>query len=216
MMQKITTAAEAIKKIRDGDSIMIGGFLECGHPDVLVRKLAESGPGNLTVISNDTGTNETSSFNLVKSGKVTKIIASYIGLNPESGRLMMSGEAEIELVPQGTLAERIRAGGTGLGGILTPVGIGTIVETGKQKMTIDGVEYLLELPLKAEIALIRADKSDECGNLVIAGTARNFNLIMATAANYVVAEVDEIVKTGEIDPGEVTVPGIFIDAIVKR
>lgn len=127
----------------------------------------------------------------------------------------MTKEAEVQLFPQGTLAEKIRAGGAGLGGVLTPVGVGTIVEEGKKKIQIDGREYLLELPLKADVALIRAHKADEAGNLVINGSSRNFNLVMATAAEYVVAQTDEYVKTGEIDPNHVNVPGIFVDAIVK-
>ena len=214
-MEKLKKIDEAVKVIKDGDSIMIGGFLQCGHPQFLVHALTESDVKDLTVISNDTGTTETTSYELMKSGKVKKILASYIGANSEVERLLKTGEAEVQLYPQGTLVEKIRAGGAGLGGFLTSVGIGTVVEEGKQKMTIDGIEYLLELPLKADIALIKADKADKAGNLFISGSARNFNVAMATAANYVIAEVSEVVEIGEINPDHVTIPGIFVDAVVK-
>ncbi|WP_334077296.1 CoA transferase subunit A [Paenibacillus sanfengchensis] len=216
MMNKIISAEEAVKKVKDGDTVMVGGFLAGGYPEELVRALVDTNSaGNLTVISNDTGTSELSIYELVKSGRVKRIFASYIGANPETGRLLMTKEADVQLFPQGTLAEKIRAGGAGLGGVLTPVGVGTVVEAGKQKLEIDGREYLLELPLKADVALIRAHKGDEAGNLVINGSSRNFNIIMATAAEYVIAQTDEYVKAGDIDPNHVNVPGIFVDAIVK-
>ncbi|PXV89421.1 acetate CoA/acetoacetate CoA-transferase alpha subunit [Lachnotalea glycerini] len=216
MKNKITSAQEAISMIKDGDSIMVGGFLTGGHPEHLVAALLnENSAGNLTIISNDTGTQELSIFQLVKSGRVKRIFASYIGSNPETGRLLMTKEATVQLFPQGTLAEKIRAGGAGLGGFLTPVGVGTIVEEDKRKIEIDNKEYLLEMPLKANVALIKAHMADETGNLVINGSSRNFNIVMATAADYVIAEVDEYVKAGEIDPNHVNVPGIFVNAIVK-
>ncbi|MFK4472536.1 acetate CoA/acetoacetate CoA-transferase alpha subunit [Paenibacillus sp. RC73] len=216
MNNKVISAEEAVKKVKDGDTVMVGGFLAGGFPEDLVRALVDTNSAsNLTIISNDTGTPELSIYNLVKSGRVKRIFASYIGSNPETGRLLMTKEAEVQLFPQGTLAEKIRAGGAGLGGVLTPVGVGTIVEEGKKKIEIDEREYLLELPLKADVALIRAHKADEEGNLVINGSSRNFNLVMATAAEYVVAQTDEYVKAGEIDPNHVNVPGIFVDAIVK-
>ncbi len=216
MKNKLTTAREAVGKVKDGDSIMIGGFLTGGHPENLVSALVNTNTaGNLTIISNDTGTQELSVYQLVKSGRVKHIFASYIGSNPETGRLLMTGEAKVQLFPQGTLAEKIRAGGAGLGGILTPVGIGTVVEEGKKKIKINDREYLLELPLKANVAFIKAHKADETGNLIMNGSSRNFNIVMATAADYVVAEVEEYVKAGEIDPNHVNVPGIFVDAIVK-
>ncbi|MGG4502205.1 CoA transferase subunit A [Paenibacillus polymyxa] len=216
MNKKVNSAEEAVKKIKDGDTVMVGGFMQGGIPEELVRALVDTNSAdNLTIISNDTGTPELSIYRLVKSGRVKRIFASYIGSNPETGRLLMTKEADVQLFPQGTLAEKIRAGGAGLGGILTPVGVGTIVEEGKQKIKIDEREYLLELPLKADVALIRAHKADEAGNLVINGSSRNFNLVMATAAEYVVAQTDEYVKAGEIDPNHINVPGIFVDAIVK-
>lgn len=216
MKNKLMTAREAVRIVKEGDTLMVGGFLAGGHPENLVAALVNTNSaGNLTVISNDTGTTELSIYQLVKSGRVKQIFASYIGSNPETGRLLMTGEAKVQLFPQGTLAEKIRAGGAGLGGVLTPVGIGTVVEEGKRKVEIDNKEYLLEMPLKANVALIKAQQADEAGNLIINGSARNFNIVMATAADYVIAEVEEYVKAGEIDPNHVNVPGIFVDAIVK-
>lgn len=216
MKSKLLSAKEAVEKVKDGDAIMVGGFLAGGHPEHLVNALLETNSAkDLTVISNDTGTKDLSIFQLVKSGRVKRIFASYIGSNPETGRLMMSGEAEVKLFPQGTLAEKIRSGGAGLGGVLTPVGLGTIVEEGKEKLEIQGKEYLLEMPLKANVAFIKAEKADEAGNLIIRGSSRNFNIVMATAADYVIAEVNEIVPIGEIEPNHVNVPGVLVNAIVK-
>lgn len=216
MINKLISVQEAVNKVKDGDTLMIGGFLTGGHPENLVSALVNTNSaGNLTIVSNDTGTQELSIYQLVKSGRVEQIFASYIGSNPETGRLLMTGEAEVQLFPQGTLAEKIRAGGAGLGGVLTPVGVGTVVEEGKRKIEINEMEYLLEMPLRANVALIKAHKADETGNLIINGSSRNFNIVMATAADYVIAEVDEYVKAGEIAPDNVNVPGIFVDAIVK-
>lgn len=216
MKSKLLSAEEAVRIVKSGDSVMVGGFLAGGHPEKLVNALLNtSTASDLTIISNDTGTKELSIYQLVKSGRVNRIFASYIGSNPETGRLMMSGEARVQLFPQGTLAEKIRAGGAGLGGVLTPVGLGTVVEEGKRKIEIGNKNYLLEMPLKANVAFIKAQKADETGNLIINGSSRNFNVVMATAADYVIAEVDEYVKAGEIDPNFVTVPGIFINSIVK-
>jgi acetate CoA/acetoacetate CoA-transferase alpha subunit len=216
MKSKLLSAKEAVEKVKDGDAIMVGGFLAGGHPEHLVNALLETNSAkDLTVISNDTGTKDLSIFQLVKSGRVKRIFASYIGSNPETGRLMMTGEAEVKLFPQGTLAEKIRSGGAGLGGVLTPVGLGTIVEEGKKKLEIQGKEYLLEMPLKANVAFIKAEKADEAGNLIIRGSSRNFNIVMATAADYVIAEVNEIVPIGEIEPNHVNVPGVLVNAIVK-
>ncbi len=215
MKQKQKDIKEALQAVKDGDTIMIGGFLHCGNPQLLVKELLETSVENLTTISSDTGTMETSNHDLFKSGKVKKLLASYIGGNPMAGQFLISGEAEVQLFPQGTLAEKIRIGGAGLGGFLTPVGIGTVVEEGKEKITVEGKTYILELPLRANVALIKADKADKAGNLFISGSARNFNSLMATAADHVIAEVSEIVETGEINPDHVTVPGIFVDTLVK-
>ena len=148
--------------------------------------------------------------------KCKRVITSHIGTNPETGRQMISGELDVELVPQGTLAERVRAGGSGLGGILTPTGVGTVVEEGKEKITVDGREFLLEKPLRADIALLKAYKADKAGNLVYHRSARNFNPIMAMAADTVIVEVEHIVEVGEIDPDEVMTPGILIDRIIVQ
>ncbi len=215
MKNKLKLLQDALKVVKNGDTIMIGGFLHCGNPQHLVKELVQTDVQNLTTISSDTGTMETTNHELLKSGKVKKLMASYIGGNPMAGQFMNTGEAEVILFPQGTLAEKIRAGGAGLGGFLTPVGLGTIVEEGKEKITVNGEEFLLELPLKANVALIKADKADKAGNLYISGSARNFNVLMATAADHVIAEVSEIVEIGEIDPNHVTVPGIFVDTLVK-
>lgn len=215
MKNKLKQIAEALKVVKDGDTIMIGGFLQCGQPEHLVRELVATEVKKLTTISSDTGSMVTANHELFKSGKVKKLMASYIGGNPMAGQFMHTGEAEVKLFPQGTLAEKIRAGGAGLGGFLTPVGLGTIVEEGKEKITVEGKEFILELPLRANVALVKADKADKAGNLFISGAARNFNVMMATAADHVIAEVSEIVEVGEIDPNHVTVPGIFVDTLVK-
>ncbi|MEZ5070778.1 MAG: CoA transferase subunit A [Bacteroidales bacterium] len=215
MKDKRKNIDEALSVVKTGDTLMVGGFLHCGQPQHLVRALVRTSVDELTLISTDTGTLDTADYELLRSGKVKRILASYIGGNPAAGDFMHNGEAEVILFPQGTLAEKIRAGGAGLGGFLTPVGLGTVVEEGKQKLEVDGREYLLELPLRANVALIKADRADRAGNLFISGSARNFNVPMATAADHVIAEVGEILETGFLDPDCVTVPGIFVDTLVK-
>lgn len=212
---KLTTIEKEINKIQHGSTIMIGGFMGIGAPHSLINALVESGTVNLTIISNDTDSEGKGVGKLVTSNQMIKLVTSHIGLNPETGRKLSNGELEVELVPQGTLAERIRAKAAGLGGFLTPTGIGTIVENGKRKLDVDGKDYLLETPLGADFALIRAYKADESGNLVFRGSSRNFNPIMATSADYVIAEVEEYVRVGEISIDEVMLPGIFVDAIVR-
>jgi acetate CoA/acetoacetate CoA-transferase alpha subunit len=217
----IITAAEAAGKIREGDSLMVGGFLACGTPHTIIQALKEKGTRNLTLISNDTATHDLKSGkingvgHLVQGRQFKKIITSHIGLNQETQRQMNAGETVVELVPQGTLAEQIRAAGAGLGGFLTPTGIGTEVEQGKQVIVVADRPYLLEMPLKADVAILKAKKADKAGNLVYNGTARNFNPLMATAAALVIAEVEEIVEIGEIDPDQVHTPSIFVDCLVK-
>lgn len=201
--------------VKDGMTVMIGGFLACGTPESLIDVLVQKGVKNLTVIANDTATPEKGIGKLVVNRQLKKVTVSHIGTNPETGRQMHAGELTVELVPQGTLAECIRAGGFGLGGFLTPTGVGTVVEDGKQKLTIGGREYLLELPLKADVALLKAAKADKAGNLVFRKAARNFNPLMATAAEIVIVEAQEIVETGTIDPDEVMTPGIFVDYLVR-
>lgn len=214
MLNKVSTIEEAVARIQDGMTVMVGGFLAVGTPLALVDALVKTGAKNLTLVANDTATPERGVGKLVVNRQVKKAIVSHIGTNPETGRQMMAAEIDVELTPQGTLAERIRAGGSGLGGILTPTGVGTVVEQGKQKFTIGNQEYLLELPLRADVALIYAQKADKAGNLVFRRSARNFNPVMALAADTVIAEVGQLVEVGDIDPDEVMVPGIVVDYIV--
>ena len=212
------SALKAIDPIMDGSVIMIGGFMICGTPLILIDALAEKGVKNLTVISSDAGVPGKGVGKLVSRGLVKTLIASHVGLNPEvAQRMNANAEAdklECILVPQGTLAERIRAGGAGLGGVLTPTGAGTIAAEGKQIINIDGRDFLLEKALRSDFALIRASKIDRFGNIVYYGTTRNFNPIMATAADYVIAGACEIVEIGSIDPDSIHTSGIFVDAIV--
>lgn len=216
MKSKIRTASEALAELQDGMTVMIGGFLGVGAPEGLITEVLDRGVRDLTVIGNDTGFPDKGIGRLIVAKRVKKAVASHVGTNPETGRQMNAGETEVVLVPQGTLAEQIRAAGAGLGGILTPTGVGTVVEEGKQKITIDGREYLLELPMGADFALIYAQKADEKGNLVYRRSSRNFNPLMAMAAKVVVAEVEEIVKVGELDPDEVMTPGLFVTYLVKK
>ena len=213
-MNKIVEYEEIVALFNDGMTVMVGGFLGVGTPASLVRILVNNEVKNLTLIANDTAFPNAGVGPLIVLKQVKKVITSHIGTNPETARQMLIGEMKVELVPQGTLAEKIRAGGSGLGGILTPTGIGTIVEDGKQKITIDGKEYLLELPLRADVALLKAYKADRAGNLIYRRSARNFNPIMALAADLVIAEVQEIVEVGQLDPDEIMTPGILVDKVV--
>lgn len=213
-MQKIISMEDAINKIEDGMTIMVGGFLGCGNPHRLIDALVEKGTKDLTLICNDTSFPDMGVGKLIVNKQVKKLIATHVGTNPETGKQMNSGEMEVVLVPQGTLAEQVRAGGAGLGGILTPTGIGTIVEEGKEKITVNGREYLLELPIKADVALIDAETVDKFGNVVYFGATRNFNHLMATAADVVIVEANSVVEIGDIDPNDVVTPGIFVNYIV--
>ena len=214
-MHKIATRQEALSKFADGQTIMIGGFLGVGTPESLVDGLVELNVKNLTIIANDTAFVGKGIGKLVVNKQAKKVIVSHIGTNPETGRQMNAGELEVDLVPQGTLAERIRSAGAGLGGVLTPTGIGTIVEKGKEKITVNGKTYLLETPLRADVALIKAAKADTIGNLVYNRAARNFNPLMAMAADLVIVEAEEIVDAGSLDPDEIMTPGIFVDMVIK-
>lgn len=214
-MKKVVTIDEAMSHVKDGMTVFIGGFLAVGTPEKFIDALIEKGVKDLTIIANDTGYPDRGIGRLVCNNQVKKFIGSHIGTNPETGRRMQSGEMEVELVPQGTLAERIRVGGNGLGGVLTPTGLGTIIEEGKDKLTIDGKQYLLEKPLKADIALLNGSVVDEFGNIIFAKTTKNFNPMMATAADTVIVYAEKLVKTGEIDPDHVMTSGIFVDYIVK-
>lgn len=199
---------------KDGMSILFGGFMGAGTPDGIVGEILASGVKHLTIIGNDTAMFDTGIGVLVTQRRVRKVIASHIGTNSETGRQMIAGDIDVELVPQGTLAERIRCGGAGLGGVLTPTGVGTSVEDGKTKLCFDGIDYLVERPLRADLAILKAHRADTKGNLVYQRAARNFNPLMAMAADYVVAEVEEIVAAGEIDPDLVMTPGVLVDALI--
>jgi acetate CoA/acetoacetate CoA-transferase alpha subunit len=202
--------------IPDGASILIGGFMGVGSPHRIIAEMVRQGRKSLSVIANDTGTPGFGIGQLVAARMIHKLIASHIGLNPETQRQVLAGEMEAELCPQGTLAERIRAGGFGLGGVLTPTGIGTVVAEDKPIIEVDGKQYLLEKPLTADFALIAAHRSDYRGNLEYSLTARNFNVVMATAGRTVIAEPDHIVPTGVIPPDAVATPFICVHHIVGR
>ncbi|XMB29099.1 acetate CoA-transferase subunit alpha [Paenibacillus sp. BR2-3] len=195
-------------------TIMVGGFMGVGAPEALVQALLDKNIQDITLISSDTAQVDTGVGPLVMNRRLKKVIASHIGTNPETGKQMLAGELDVELVPQGTLAERVRAGGAGLGGILTPTGTGTMVAEKKHTLTIEGREYLVELPLRADIALLKAHKADKSGNLIYRNSARNFNPLMALAADLVIVQVDEIVEVGEIDPNHVMTPGVLVDKII--
>jgi acetate CoA/acetoacetate CoA-transferase alpha subunit len=212
-VNKIISIEEISSILTDGMTIMAGGFMGVGTPQELVTAILEADVKDITLIANDTAFIETGVGPLIVNKRVKKVIASHIGTNPETGKQMIAGELEVELVPQGTLAERVRAGGSGLGGVLTPTGVGTVVEEGKEKITVDGREYLLEKPLRAEVALLKAYKADKAGNLIYHRSARNFNPLMALAADLVIVQVEQIVEIGEIDPDDVMTPGILVDKI---
>ena len=215
-MRQTAKLADAVALIPDGAVLMVGGFMAIGTPPRLMDELVRQGKRNLTIIANDTARPGTGIGKLVDAGLVRRIVTSHIGTNPTTQRKMLAGEIEVELVPQGTLAERIRAGGHGLGGVLTPTGLGTIVEKGKRVIEIDGRSFLLEKPLKADFALICAKRADYLGNLTYALTARNFNPLMAMAATTVIAEAQEIVPDGVIPPDEVMTPAVLVDYLVIR
>lgn len=212
-MKKIITSEEAAALVKEGSKILIGGFLAVGTPDTIIDALVKSDVQNLTVVCNDSGTDK-GIAKLITNKQVRKLQASFIGSNRESGRQMTAGEIEIELIPQGTLVERIRCGGVGIGGFFTPTGIGTVVAEGKEVRVIDGKEMLFETPIRGEIAYIRAFIADKNGNLRYHATACNFNPIMALAADTVVVEVDNLVDF--MDPDDVETPGVLVDYIVRR
>ena len=213
---KFITIQEAISKIKDGMTLMFGGFLGNGSAANIISELLKTDIKNLTIIANDTAFPDKGVGQLIAANKVKKAICSHIGTNPVTIELFNKKEIEVEFVPQGTLAERIRCGGAGLGGVLTQTGLGTIIENGKEIIESDGKKYLLEKPLTADIAIIFAETADEKGNLVYKGTSTNFNPIMATAADIVIAEVAEIVQTGELKPEIIKTPAIFVNYIVKQ
>ncbi|MBK1838814.1 3-oxoacid CoA-transferase subunit A [Azospirillum sp. YIM B02556] len=214
MKNKLISLEDAVARIPDGASLLIGGFMAVGGPNRLVDELIRQGKRDLTIIANDTARPNNGLGKLVVEKLVRRVVTSHIGLNPETQKQMISGAIEVELVPQGTLAERIRAGGVGLGGVLTPTGVGTTVEEGKRKVEIDGVPYLLEMPIKADFALVAAKQADLYGNLTYALTARNFNPLMTMAGATVIAEAEDILPVGCIPPDAVMTPSVLVDYIV--
>ena len=212
-MSKQITIDQAVEMIKDGQTVMIGGFLAVGSANRIIEAMVKAGKKDLTIICNDTAYPEIGSGLLVASGCVKKCIVSHIGTNPITEQKMKAGEIEVELVPQGTLAERIRIGGAGIGGFLTTTGLGTLAEEGKRKIEVEGKEYLLELPLRADVALIGASVADKYGNLIYRGTSQNFNPMMATAADLVIAEAKERVEN--LAPEAIKTPYLFVDYIVR-
>ncbi|QBR70452.1 acetyl-CoA--acetoacetyl-CoA transferase subunit alpha [Beijerinckiaceae bacterium] len=216
MMQRAISAADAAALIPDGASLMFGGFMGVGSPDRIIDALVARGARGLTIIGNDTAFPGVGVGKLIDAGCVAQARLSHIGTNPVTQKKMLAGEIQVDLIPQGTLAERIRAGGSGLGGILTPTGVGTVVEKGKKVIEIEGHAYLLELPMRADFALIRAREADYNCNLTYRLTATNFNPLIAFAADCVIAEPDEIVPVGVIPPDAVRTPGILVHHLVER
>ena len=215
MNKVLASAADAVERIPEGATIMMGGFGLCGIPETLIDAIRARGTQGLTVISNNAGVDDFGIGVLLRARQVRKMIATYVGENKEFERQFLSGELEVELVPQGTFAERIRAGGAGIGGFFTPTGYGTLVAEGKETRVIDGAPYVLEPPLKADFAFVKAWKGDRAGNLVYRKTARNFNPVMATAATVTIAEVEQLVEPGELDPDQIVTPGIFVQHILQ-
>ena len=215
MNKVLATADEAVVLVPDGASILMGGFGLCGIPENLIAALHRRGTKDLTVISNNAGVDDFGIGILLRTRQVRKMVATYVGENKEFERQFLSGELQVELVPQGTFAERIRAGGAGIGGFFTPTGYGTLVAEGKETRAIDGKPFVLEAPLRADFAFVKAWQGDRAGNLVYRRTARNFNPVMATAADVTIAEVEHLLEPGEIDPDHVITPGIFVRHILQ-
>jgi acetate CoA/acetoacetate CoA-transferase alpha subunit len=213
---RTTTLEQAIADIPDGASLMVGGFMGVGTPERVMDELIRQEKRDLTVIANDTAIPGVGIGKLITAGCVRKVVASHIGLNPETQKKMLAGEMEVDLVPQGTLIERIRAAGYGLGGILTPTGVGTVVEEGKRKLEVDGREYLLETALHADFALVQAFLADYLGNLTYALTARNFNPVIAMAARTVIVDAEHIVPIGMISPDHVMTPAPLVDYLIAK
>jgi 3-oxoacid CoA-transferase subunit A len=215
MDKVLMTAEEAVAIVPDGATIMVGGFGVCGIPENLVAALHARGTRNLTIVSNNAGIDGFGVGKLLAARQIRKMISTYVGENKEFERQYLAGEVEVDLIPQGTFSERMRAAGAGIGGFFTPTGYGTIVAEGKETRVIDGRNYVFESPLRADFAFVRAWKGDRLGNLVYRKTARNFNPIMATAGRVTIAEVEQLVEPGGIDPDHVVTPGIFVRHVVK-
>jgi 3-oxoacid CoA-transferase subunit A len=214
MKQVYTSFLEAVKEIKDGSTIMVGGFGLCGIPENLILALVETGVKDLTVISNNCGVDDWGLGLLLKNKQIKKMIGSYVGENKEFERQVLSGEIEVELVPQGTLAEKIRAGGAGIPAFYTPAGVGTPIAEGKETRVFDGKEYLLEEAYKADFSLVRAWKADKMGNLIYNKTAQNFNPMIAAAGKVTIAEVEELYEIGELAPDQIHTPSIYVQALI--
>lgn len=215
MKSKVVTLDQAMERCYSGMTVMLPGFVNCGVPETLIQGLIEKGITDLDVISNNTSIKGVGIGRLVHEKRIKHLTCSHIGNNTETIEQVVNGEINVTFTPQGTLCERMRAGGAGLGGVLTPTGLGTPMEEGKQVLEVNGKKYILELPLHADVAFIHAWKADKMGNLVYRHTARNFNPIMATAADFVIVEAEEIVEVGELDPDNIHTPGCLVDMIVK-
>jgi 3-oxoacid CoA-transferase A subunit len=211
----VENAAEAVKDIQDGAILMMGGFGLCGIPENCIMALLQKELRDLTIVSNNAGVDDFGIGLFLQKRMVKKMISSYVGENDEFERQLLSGELEVELLPQGTLAERIRAGGAGIPAFFTPAGVGTEVAEGKEVREFNGKLYLMELALEADFALVKAWKGDTAGNLIFKGTARNFNPMMATAGKITIAEVEELVPAGSLDPNQIHTPGIYVDRIFQ-
>jgi 3-oxoacid CoA-transferase subunit A len=217
MNKVVRSAREALERamVRDGATILFGGFGLCGIPENLILALRDSGVKDLTCVSNNAGVDDWGLGLLLQTKQIRKMISTYVGENQIFERQFLSGELEVELVPQGTLAERVRAGGAGIGGFYTPTGVGTVVAEGKELRVMHGREYVLEMPIRGDFAFVKAYKGDRSGNLVYRMSARNFNPVFATASEHTVAEVEELVEPGTIDPDTVITPGVFVDTIFQ-
>jgi acetate CoA/acetoacetate CoA-transferase alpha subunit len=212
---KVVSLTKAMEKIHDGQTVLIPGFVNTGVPETLIKGIIEKGCKDFKLISNNTSVKGQGIGLLVHEGRIKHVTCSHIGSNTETVEKVLAGELDVTFVPQGTLVERVRAGGAGIGGVLTPTGLGTPIAEGKEVITVNGKDYLLELPLRGEIALIHAWKADRMGNVVYHRTARNFNQVFATAADWVIVEAEEIVEVGELDPDLIMTPGALVDAVVK-
>lgn len=214
-MSKVVTVAEAVTYIKSGSTLMYGGFGGIGNPPTLIHAILENGITELTLIGNDTAFPHVGIGQLITAGRAKKLIASHIGSNPNAGKLMHENKLDIEFSPQGTLVERIRAGGTGLGGVLVDIGIDGMVAEGKEKVEVDGRTLLLEKPLMADVSIVYAKKADVYGNLIFDKSARNTNPLVAMAGEITIVEADEIVELGELDPEAIVTPGVFVDMVVQ-
>ncbi|MBP2638655.1 MAG: scoA [Firmicutes bacterium] len=213
-MAKIKTLHEVLNDLKSNSSIMIGGFGNIGNPKAMIDLIADSDLFGLTIIANDLGTPNVGLGRLVTKRKISKAIGTYFTYNPEAAQLYFEGKLDLEMVPQGTFAEAIRAGGCGIGGFYTPVGVGTELAKDTECREIDGKKYVLVRPIRADYAILHAKKADELGNLIYEKTARNFNPLMAMAADYTIVEVDDIVPAGSLSPEEIVTPFIYVDALI--